>query len=148
MKAVDATIDIDAPPEAVWDALMDPTRLREWVTIHRKLHTAADPPLEEGDKLDQTLCLRGVNFKVHWTVQEADRPRHAVWEGRGPARSKARTVYEVRANGDGTRFAYHNEFNAPMGPLGSAAGRVLIGGVPQREANASLQRLKNLLEAR
>jgi len=148
MNAVDATIDINAPREAVWDALMAPTRLAEWVTIHRRLHTAADPPLEKGDQLEQTLSLRGVNFKVHWTVEEADAPRHAVWEGRGPARSKARTVYEVRANGDGTRFAYHNEFNAPMGPLGSAASRVLMGGVPQREATASLQRLKHLLEAR
>jgi uncharacterized protein YndB with AHSA1/START domain len=148
MPAVDATIDIDAPPEAVWDALMDPTRLSEWVTIHRKLHNAADSPLEEGDTLDQTLALRGVNFKVHWTVEEADRPRHAVWEGRGPARSKARTVYEVRSNGDGTRFTYHNEFNAPMGLLGSAASRVLMRGQPQREANASLQRLKKLLESR
>ena len=148
MTAVKATIDIDAPPEDVWAALMDPTRLREWVTIHRKLGKSPKPPLELGDELDQTLCLRGVNFKVHWTVQEADPPRHAVWEGRGPARSKARTVYEVRANGDGTRFAYHNEFNAPMGPLGSAASRVLMGDLPQREANASLQRLKHLLEAR
>jgi uncharacterized protein YndB with AHSA1/START domain len=148
MPAVQATIDIDVPPQAVWDALMDPTRLPDWVTIHRKLHDAADPPLEKGDELDQTLSLRGVNFKVHWTVEEAEAPRHAVWVGRGPARSKARTVYDVRANGNGTRFAYHNEFNAPMGPLGSAASRVLMGGVPQREANASLQRLKKLLESR
>ena len=97
MTAVKATIDIDAPPEDVWDALMDPTRLREWVTIHRKLGKSPEPPLELGDELDQTLCLRGVNFKVHWTVREADRPRRAVWEGKGPARSKSRTVYEVHA---------------------------------------------------
>jgi uncharacterized protein YndB with AHSA1/START domain len=148
MTAVNANIDIDAPPETVWDTLMDPTRLREWVTIHRKLGESADPPLEVGDELDQTLSLRGVNFKVHWTVREADRPRRAVWEGRGPARSRSRTVYEVHANGDGTRFEYHNEFNAPGGPLGSAASRVLMGGGPQREAKASLQRLKKLLEAR
>jgi uncharacterized protein YndB with AHSA1/START domain len=148
MKAVNASIDIDAPPEEVWDALMDPTRLREWVTIHRKLGSSADPPLEVGDELDQTLSLRGVSFKVHWTVREADRPRRAVWEGRGPARSKSRTVYEVHANGDGTRFDYHNEFSAPGGPLGSAASGVVMGGGPQREARASLQRLKKLLEAR
>ena len=148
MTAVKATIDIDAPPEDVWEALMDPTRLREWVTIHRKLGKSPTPPLELGDELDQTLCLRGVNFKVHWTVREADRPRRAVWEGKGPARSKSRTVYEVHANGDGTRFDYRNEFTAPGGPLGSAASRVLMGGGPQREANASLQRLKKLVEGR
>jgi uncharacterized protein YndB with AHSA1/START domain len=148
MTEVNASIDIDAPPEEVWDALMDPTRLRDWVTIHRKLGASAKPPLAVGDELDQTLSLRGVNFNVHWTVREADRPRRAVWEGRGPARSKSRTVYDVHANGDGTRFDYHNVFTAPGGPLGSAASRVVMGGGPQREATASLQRLKKLLETR
>jgi uncharacterized protein YndB with AHSA1/START domain len=148
MSEVSASIQIDAPPEAVWDVVMDPHRLHEWVTIHRKLSTAADPPLQIGDELDQTLHLRGVNFKVHWTVREADPPHRAVWEGRGPARSRALTVYEVTANGGGSRFDYHNEFRAPMGPLGSVASRVVMGGVPQREANATLQRLKQLLEAR
>jgi uncharacterized protein YndB with AHSA1/START domain len=148
MSEVSASIQIDAPPEVVWDVVMDPNRLREWVTIHRKLGRAADPPLQEGDEVDQTLHLRGVNFRVHWTVREADAPHHAVWEGRGPARSRALTVYEVSANGGGTRFEYHNEVRAPMGPLGSMASRVMMGGVPQREANATLQRLKKLIESR
>jgi len=146
MNAVKASIDIDVPPEQVWDAVMAPPRLGDWVTIHRKLEDSPRPPLEVGDELDQTLCLRGVNFKVHWTVQEAERPRRAVWVGRGPARAKSRTVYEVHENGDGTRFDYRNEFTAPMGPLGAAASRVVMGSGPQREANASLRKLKSLLE--
>jgi uncharacterized protein YndB with AHSA1/START domain len=148
MSAVKASIDIDAPPAKVWDLVMDPNRLAEWVTIHRKLGASAEPPLEVGDELEQTLHVRGVNFNVHWTVREADPPWRAVWEGRGPARSRSRTVYEVQANGDGTRFEYHNEFTAPGGPLGSAASRVVMGSGPQREARKSLQRLKKLLEAR
>jgi uncharacterized protein YndB with AHSA1/START domain len=148
MSDVSASIQIDAPPEKVWETVMDPNRLGEWVTINRKVRTDADYPLEKGDEIDQTLSLRGVHFKVHWTVKEADAPKRAVWEGRGPARSKAVTVYEISRNGNGTRFDYHNEFRAPMGPLGSAASRVMMGGVPQREANATLQRLKKLLESR
>jgi uncharacterized protein YndB with AHSA1/START domain len=148
MSDVRASIQIDAPPEKVWETVMDPARLGEWVTIHRKVSTDAKVPLKAGDKLDQTLHVRGVNFKVHWTVKEADAPNRAVWEGHGPARSKARTVYEVHANGDGTRFEYQNQFHAPMGPLGSAASQVMMGDVPQREANATLQRLKELLETR
>lgn len=145
---VTASVNIDATPEEVWATVMNPQRLKEWVTIHRKLGKAPKSPLKSGDELDQTLNLRGVPFKVHWTVKEADAPKHAVWEGRGPARSKARTVYEVTPNGNGTKFQYVNEFDAPMGPLGSVASRVVMGGVPQREANATLQRLKKLLESR
>jgi len=147
VSTVETTIDIAAPPDAVWDVLMDAGRLGEWVTIHRRLHGTPDKPLREGSEIVQTLHLRGVNFKVHWMVEELDEPRLAVWEGRGPARSKALTRYELNDDGNGgTRFHYLNEFRPPLGPLGQAASRALVGGVSQREAQTSLQRLKALVE--
>lgn len=148
MSRVETSIEIDAPPERVWDVVMDPDRLDEWVTIHRRVEKASEKPLEEGSTLEQTLCIRHTNFRVKWKVAEADAPRLAVWEGKGPARSRARTEYRLSANGDGgTRFDYVNDFKAPFGPLGSAAERVLVGGVSEREAKATLQSLKRLVEA-
>jgi uncharacterized protein YndB with AHSA1/START domain len=146
MSQVRASIEIHAPPETVYDLVLDPSRLDEWVSIHRKLDHADDGPPSTGFQMDQTLHMRGTNFKVHWTLTEAERPEHATWEGRGPARSYARTTYRLTRNGDGTRFDYENEFKPPGGMIGAAASRVLVGGVPQREANRSLQRLKALLE--
>jgi uncharacterized protein YndB with AHSA1/START domain len=144
---VTASIEIDAPREQVYDAMLDPEHLDEWVTIHRRLNHRDDGPLRKGFEMDQTLHLRGANFKVHWTLTEAQRPDRATWEGRGPAHSYARTSYRLHVTDGGqTRFDYENEFKAPGGFLGAAASRVLIGGVPQREANRSLQRLKALLE--
>src|SRR3954449_12116111 len=146
MSQVRSAIDIHAPPEEVYELVLDPSRLDEWVTIHRRINHADDGPPATGFQMDQTLCLRGRNFKVHWTLTEAERPDHATWEGRGPARSYARTTYRLTPNGDGTRFEYENEFKPPGGMIGAAASRVIVGGVPQREANRSLQRLKALLE--
>ena len=127
---------------------MDPKRLKDWVTIHRKLGKVSDGPLKDGSTLEQTLHLRGVSIKVHWTVEEAHAPERAVWEGRGPARAKA--THDLRASprdgNGGTRFEYANEFKPPLGPIGAAANRVLMGGVPQREADRTLQRLKELVE--
>jgi uncharacterized protein YndB with AHSA1/START domain len=146
---VTASIDIDAPPEAVYDAVLDPEHLDEWVTIHRRVNEADSGPPREGYEMVQTLHLRGANFKVRWRLTEAERPRHATWEGRGPAHSYARTSYRLLPrDGGGSRFEYENEFKAPGGILGAAASRVIVGGVPQREANRSLQRLKSLLESR
>ncbi len=146
MSEVCVSIDIAASPEEVWALIMDPNRLDEWVTIHRRLGDVSDVPLTDGSTMEQTLCLRGVNFKVRWHVVEWDPPRLAVMEGRGPARSRAVIRDELVAVDGGTRFSYTNEFHPPGGPLGSVASRVVIGGVPQREATASLQRLKKLLE--
>jgi uncharacterized membrane protein len=146
---VKASIAIDAPRERVYDLMLDPARLNEWVTIHRRVNSSDAGPPREGYEMDQTLHLRGANFKVHWTLTDAKRPTRATWEGRGPAHSYARTSYALTdLDGDRTRFDYENEFKAPGGFLGAAASRMLIGGVPQREANRSLQQLKALLENR
>jgi uncharacterized protein YndB with AHSA1/START domain len=147
MTQVRASIDIAAAPEAVYDLVLDPSRLHEWVTIHRKINRTDPGPPRKGFEMDQTLCLRHANFKVHWTLTDAERPWHATWEGRGPAGSYARTSYKLTStNGNGTHFEYENEFKAPGGILGAAASRVLVGGQPEREAKRSLQQLKALLE--
>jgi uncharacterized protein YndB with AHSA1/START domain len=147
MTLVTASIDIDAPRERVFATVLDPARLHEWVTIHRRVNDADTGRPHEGFGMDQTLCLRGANFKVKWKITEFQPGRHVTWEGRGPAHSYARTSYSVSdRDGDGTHFEYENEFKAPGGFLGAAASRVIVGGVPQREANRSLQQLKALLE--
>ena len=147
MTLVTASIVIDAPREQVYDLALDPARLDEWVTIHRRVNSRDAGAPREGYEMNQTLHLRGANFRVSWTLTEAKRPGHATWEGRGPAHSYARTSYDLRElDGGRTRFDYENEFKAPGGFLGAAASRMLIGGVPEREARRSLERLKALLE--
>ena len=147
MTLVTASIDIDAPRDKVFQTVLDPSRLNEWVTIHRRVTDVDDGRPREGYGMEQTLCLRGANFKVKWKITEYEPGKHVTWEGRGPAHSYARTSYSVSdRDGDGTHFEYENEFKAPGGFLGAAASKVVVGGVPQREANRSLRQLKALLE--
>jgi carbon monoxide dehydrogenase subunit G len=146
VSEVTTSIDIAAPPEVVWKLAMDPDRLQEWVTIHRRLHSHDNGPPRRGYEMEQTLHLRGVNFKVHWELVACDAERHAEWHGRGPARSHAETEYRLTAIDGGTRFDYRNVFKAPLGPLGAVASRAIVGGLPLREADASLRRLKALAE--
>ncbi len=146
MSTVTASIDIAAPPERVWETVMDPHCLERWVTIHRRLvHADAGRP-RVGFEMEQAIHLRGVTLDVHWELVECDPPRRAVWEGRGPARSRAHTEYLLSSDGEGTRFDYRNEFHAPLGPVGAIVSRALVGGIPQREANRTLQALKKNLE--
>jgi uncharacterized protein YndB with AHSA1/START domain len=148
MDAVEVDLHIDAEPQEVWDYAMDPAGTTEWVTIVRRVEHADDGALEVGYRMDQRLCLRGVPFTVKWELAEVDAPRYARWEGRGPARSKAVIEDRLEPEDGGTRFTYTNQFHTPFGPLGAVAARALTGGVPRREATASLQRLKAILERR
>src|SRR4051812_50077489 len=90
MSSVRTSIDIDVPPEKVWEFVMDPAHSSEWVTIHRGSKGHDTGALRPGFKMDQRLCLRGVNFDVHWRVVELRAPRLPGWGGKGPARSQAR----------------------------------------------------------
>jgi uncharacterized protein YndB with AHSA1/START domain len=145
MSTVSVSAYISATPQRVWETVMDPARLGEWVTIHRGLHYADSGPPRVGYEMHQQLHLRGVNVDVHWHLRACDPCRLAVWEGRGPARSRARTEYALRPERDGTRFDYRNEFHAPLGPIGAIASRALVGGIPEREAKRTLERLDELV---
>src|SRR3954452_14379669 len=147
MTVVKASSEIDAPAEQVYEKVLDPACLSRWVTIHRRVDQSDSGSPHEGYEMEQTLCLRGANFKVKWKITDYEPARHVTWEGRGPAHSYARTACSVSdRDGDGTHFEYENESKGPGGFLGAAASRVIVGGVPQREANRSLQALKRLLE--
>ena len=65
---VERSIDIAAPPERVYDTVMDPARLADWVTIHDRLVDAPNGALEQGSRLTQSLKLAGRRFTVRWTV--------------------------------------------------------------------------------
>jgi uncharacterized protein YndB with AHSA1/START domain len=147
MSVVTASTHIDAPPRAVWKMIMDPRRLGEWVTIHRRLLDADSGPPCVGFEMGQRIHMRGVNLDVHWTLVECDDSRLAVWEGRGPAHSRARSEYRLAAEDGGTRFDYRNEFHAPLGPLGAFVSRALVRGMPEREAQRTLTRLRANLES-
>jgi uncharacterized membrane protein len=147
MSTVHAKIDIQAPVERVWETVMDPHRLKDWVTIHRSIRNVSEQPWRKGSTMDQVLHIRGVSFRVRWTLTEVSAPNMAQWEGRGPAHSRARIRYELSGDEDGhTRFDYTNEFTPPGGRLGNVASRFIVGAASEREASNSLSRLKALLE--
>jgi uncharacterized protein YndB with AHSA1/START domain len=144
---VRASIDIDASMQDVWDYVMDPTHYRDWVTIVDAVSNVSSGPLRPGFRMDQTLHLRGVRFKVHWALDIVRPPNTARWEGSGPARSRAVTEHRLSSRNGLTHFDYRNEFRTPFGPLGAAASKVIVGGIPEKEARASLARLKQILES-
>src|ERR1700729_2206557 len=97
--------------------------------------------------MDQQIHLRGVSVDVHWTLVQCEPETLAVWEGRGPARSRACTEYKLQPLPGGcTRFDYRNEFRPPLGPFGALASRALVGGMPEREGTRTVEPLRALLE--
>jgi uncharacterized protein YndB with AHSA1/START domain len=143
---IQAETEIAAPREAVFELLLDPHRLSEWVTASRGVSEVSDDPLEQGSSFSQTLRLAGRQFDVRWNVTELERPALIVWEGRGPAGSRAEVRYELSENGDGTRFLYSNSYSLPGGPLGAVAGGA-VAGAAKHAMRKTLANLKRVLES-
>jgi uncharacterized protein YndB with AHSA1/START domain len=148
MSTVTASIVIPAPPPEVWVLTMDPRHLDDWVTIHRRLIRADEGPPRVGFEMEQRIEMRGVTLDVRWRLAECKPGERAVWEGEGPARSRARTAYSLTpASERSTRFDYRNEFRTPFGALGALVSGALVGGLPEREARRTLLRLRELFES-
>lgn len=142
---VERKVQIKATPEKIYEVVMDPRCLAEWVTIHQSLADEPEGQLKKGSTLTQVLKLAGKRFKVKWKVVENERAKRVVWEGRGPVRSKAKVIYELTANGEATNFFYANEYDLPGGPLGKMAGP-MVKRVTAGELDASLKKLKAMVE--
>jgi len=145
MTKLEREIHIDADPDVVYDRLMDPDCLGDWVTIQDELVEAPDGDLVQGSELVQRMKIAGQKFKLRWKVERADRPSRTIWNGRGPLGSKARVTYDLAANNGGTDFTYTNEYSLPGGPVGRIAGRAVVGA-SGAEADRTLERLKKLIE--
>ena len=143
---VEREIEIAAPARKLYEVVMDPRRLEDWVTIHEELRDAPTGSLKKGSTLTQCLKLGGRPFKVDWTVVENDPCRRVVWEGKGPLRSKANVTYELDEVDGVTHFFYSNEYRLPGGPLGGMAGSV-VRRVTAGELEESLAKLKDLVES-
>lgn len=144
---VSESIEIDAPIDRVWEVIMDPHRLGEWVSIHHSASEIPDEPLRTGSRFEQEMRLKRVPLKVRWEVVSCRSPYEATWEGRAAAGARARIGYRLSETAGGTRFDYENEFELPAGPLGRVAGRAFNAVSGEREARKTLASLKRLLEA-
>ena len=147
MPDVANEIEIGAPPDAVWEVVMHPHRLGEWVSTHVAVADDAPSELSEGSTFRQTLKIGGPKFDVTWRVIVADRPQRVEWAGDGPAGSSATVVYELQPHGEGaTKFTYANEFRLPGGPLGRMAAKTVGAAAAKRESERTLANLKKLIE--
>lgn len=81
--------------------------------------------------LSETVTWKARHFGIPWTmtsqIVEYDPPRHFVDEQlKGPF-SRFRHEHEFEATDVGTRMTDRVRFDAPLGPLGDAVEKVILG---------------------
>lgn len=125
MSRVTATVDIDAPPERVWEVIADPNNLPRW---DRRIHAVEGVPadgLKPGSTYTTEIRVMGVRARVDAFVREIRPPEYAEIELTGaPLRA---TVYTTLTplEGGRSRLVQDVEYHVRGGQLGEALGRAL-----------------------
>jgi uncharacterized protein YndB with AHSA1/START domain len=111
MRSHEATAQIDAGPEQVWDVLVDGAG---WTTWDSGV-TAVDGRIAAGEKVRiSTAAAPGRAFPV--TVSTVDRPRRLVLRGGMPlGLFRGERTYTLTPDGPGrTTFVVREEFTGPL----------------------------------
>ena len=147
VAAVNESIEIAARPAEVWAVIMDPHRLGDWVTAHRKVYDAPSGELSEGDSFKQKLRVVGPSFKVKWIDRRGRRAQPGRLGGQGPGRLGGRRA--LRALRDGRRrhaLRLLQQLRASRRPALAFPRRASRAPPATKQAKATLQNLKELLE--
>lgn len=116
MKTLYTEIDIAAPPEDVWDVLLDFGRYPEWNPFILEVLGTPDP----GATLRATIFPPGGRaVTVTPTVTEVVAPRTLEWLGRlgFPGLFDARHRFELHDSSNGTRLVQREVFTGMVVPV-------------------------------
>ncbi len=142
---VEESVQINRPPEEVFDYVANPENLPEWSGIVLEVYKEAQGELREGERFTTRAKFLGRRFETPMQVTAHEPPRrHSHRSTGGPFEQEYTFVLEEAAGG-GTRLMEVAEgepggFFRLVGPLLEMAGR--------RQFRADLGNLKDLLETR
>ncbi|HUH06597.1 MAG TPA: SRPBCC family protein [Egibacteraceae bacterium] len=148
MTRAAATIDIAAGPAHVWSVLIDWEGQARWMADAQWVRVLT--PQRQGPgviiraRTDIVARLRVDDDMIvtQWCELERIGVRHLGRIIRGSG------AFELQPSGAGTRFTWWEELELPLGPVGAAAGRLLIAPYVSRIFRRSLAQLKQVAEAR
>lgn len=146
MARIERSIRIDASPEEVFNVLTDLSRLPRWATTVVETHDVPEGPLAPGQRFGQTILVAGRKLETEWEVRSIERPRHVTYQATGPGGGELRMLQRVSDDAEGSRVELELDYQLPGGFLGEALNRAYVERRNEREAEHSLQNLKDLIE--
>jgi uncharacterized protein YndB with AHSA1/START domain len=137
-------INVDAPPQAVWDVLADPPSYEEWVVGNKAIRDYDRTWPAPGTEFHHTLGFGPVAVKDKTVALEAHPPRRLAMNVRALPVGHGIVTFELQESGSGTLVRM--EEHAAGGPM-KLLWPVFDPLVRLRNAE-TLRRLKRLAESR
>lgn len=132
-------VDINAPPDKVFEVMTDVERWPEWNSAVTSVRRMNDGPFVVGTKAQvrQPKLLPAI-----WQVTDIDRPRRFIWITRSPG-VEVEAGHCVEADGAGSRVTLTLRFSGLLGRLASR----IFGGLSQRYIATEAEELRKRCES-
>lgn len=144
MPTIEESITVRAPQAAVFAAVTDPRRAREWSPRIIEVKDIAPYPPQEGTTWQQIAGMAGQTASMRCRIVRFQPPTEGVLEIAGGDQQGVLTT-RVSQAADGTRVDQTLDFKTPGGLKGKMMAAV-AGPMLQREMNQALVRLRDTLE--
>ena len=147
MSVVELSVEVDAPPAAVWQVVANPRNLPRWDRHITAVEGVPDQGLSVGVRYSTELRFVGVAGIVDAEVLEWDPPRSSKILLRGFIEAVVFTRVEPLPRGR-SRIVHEVRYGFRGGPVGSLAARALrITGGPQLVLRRGTLAQKRQIEA-
>jgi uncharacterized protein YndB with AHSA1/START domain len=145
MAPITATIEINCPPEKVFDYLGQLDKHDEWQEGIKSIEVETPGPTRVGSRAREVREAPGGDRTITYEMTEVDPPRVAAFRGvDGPIRPFGRVVLTPLDDGSRTRYDFELDFET-RGLTGK-----MFGGMARRDAAKAVPRdlesLKKRLE--
>lgn len=148
MAKVRNEVQIDAPPERVWEILIDPERLPQYNATIVEVSDATGPLDQVGASYNAVAKVYGRRIEGRWEVTEVDPLRRIVQRASAGDEGAATVIGTIEPAGGGTRAAVEVDYQLPAGFLGELADKLFVERSVERDVRHSGENLKALAEAR
>jgi len=142
---LEGAYDIPAPRPRVWDAFLDPGRLRQAIPGCEKLEAVGNDEFRATMKVGVAAIKGTFEGKVRLTDKKPPESYRMAVEGSGaPGFLRGDTLITLTETDGGTRVSYAADVQ--VGGLVAGVGQRMLGGVAKMLADQFFTRMSQLLQ--
>ena len=148
MAHIEKSVIINVPPQKVFDYLVNPATMHEWISGLIESKDLPEGPVTIGTAWTQVIRVAGRNAEMLRRVTEYEPPSKFVCDGTIPGGGTATIISTCEPVEEKTKFTFIMDYTIPGSIFGKLADKLLFEKILDRDASHNAVTLKTILESR
>jgi uncharacterized protein YndB with AHSA1/START domain len=141
------SIEILAPPKAIWPLLTDPEKILKWFNLLRRFEYTGDRREGVGTTFYYEEKSGGQLMRLNYVVTDWSQNQKLAFRVTSGSLKKDDQIWSIDAIPSGSRFTMFEDLEMPLGIVGKIVGFLFGGMMIGRSMEKILANLKRMAEA-